>query len=251
MFWQLFPDDVISARENVPDPNRVSVWWEEKDQMDFVTGRIWPNYEWSKRAWHTRDYVLNEFCQIFVDDRHVHRDAINIHANVQSKAVFSYAMAVMDKICGLEKEETWVGSPFSACVWIYTKAVLCDEQEIHGGILQAKEVLHHESVNWVREEAFEGHEWVSELTISRMEEHALVDLEYDIDIPCVVQWGLLWFSASSRLNRNFDANGAKIVMFHEVTNLAIKAAFSVVFRWIQHAKGAPVEIGCRGPGSCI
>ena len=47
-----------------------------------------------------REDVLNEFGQIFVEDRPVHRDAINILANVQSKAVFSFAVAVIDKICG-------------------------------------------------------------------------------------------------------------------------------------------------------
>ena len=92
--------DVVSVQVNVPDPNRISARREKKDQMDVVTRRTWPNYERSKRTWHTREYVLNEFWQIFVDDRPVHRDAINFHANVQPKAVFSYAMAVMDKISG-------------------------------------------------------------------------------------------------------------------------------------------------------
>ena len=121
-------------------------------------------------------------------DIHVHRDATSIHAKVQSKAVFSCAMAVMDKICGLEKEETWVGSPFAACMWIYTEAAPCDEQESTEEYLKQRRLSIMKSVNGVREGAFEGHEWVSEPTISRMEEHVLVDLEYDIDIPCVVQW---------------------------------------------------------------
>ena len=56
-----------------------------------------------------REYVLNEFWQIFVRDRPLHGDAINIHANVQSNTVFSNAMTVMDKIDGWEDEEKWVG----------------------------------------------------------------------------------------------------------------------------------------------
>ena len=35
-----------------------------------------------------------------------------------------------------------------------------------------------ESVNRVCEEAFEGHEWVSELTIAMKEEEVLVELNY-------------------------------------------------------------------------
>ena len=57
----------------------------------------------------------------FVDDRPFRSDACYKHANVQSKAVFSYAMTVMDKICGWEDEEKWVCSNFAACTWIHTK----------------------------------------------------------------------------------------------------------------------------------
>ena len=47
------------------------------------------------------------------------------------------------------------------------------------------------SVNWACEEAFEEHEWVSELTTSMKEEEVFVDLDYELDIPCVVQWSML------------------------------------------------------------
>ena len=48
-----------------------------------------------------------------------------------------------------------VGPRFAACMWIYTKAVLCDGQEST-----------MESVIWVCKVALEDHGWVSELTIS-------------------------------------------------------------------------------------
>ena len=82
-FWQLFPRDVIGAQANVPEPRKSMVWRAKTDQIDVTTGRIWPDHEWSKRSRHKREYVLNEFWQIFVVDRLDHRDAINIHANVQ------------------------------------------------------------------------------------------------------------------------------------------------------------------------
>ena len=65
--------------------------------------------------------ILNECWQSFVDDRPVPRDAINSHACVQPKAVFSYARTVMDEICGCGEEPHWIGSLFAACMWIYTK----------------------------------------------------------------------------------------------------------------------------------
>ena len=47
----------------------------------------------------------------------------------------SYAMTVMDKICGRREYQQWMGSLFAACMWIYTKAVLCVEHDsIHTGI---------------------------------------------------------------------------------------------------------------------
>ena len=38
-------------------------------------------------------------------------------------------MTVMDRICGREDEEQWLGSKFAACVWIYTKEVLTSGQK--------------------------------------------------------------------------------------------------------------------------
>ena len=46
---------------------------------------------------------------------------------IQTKADFSSAIAVMDKIRGWE-EENWVGSRFAASMWIYTKTVMCNGQ---------------------------------------------------------------------------------------------------------------------------
>ena len=51
-----------------------------------------------------------------MDDRLLYSDAFYKHANVQSKAVFSYSMTVMDKICGWTDEDKWVGSNFAACM---------------------------------------------------------------------------------------------------------------------------------------
>ena len=91
-----------------------------------MTGRTWPNPESSNRAKYTREHVLSEFWQIFVEDKLVLRETTHTHAHAQPKSAFSHAIAVVDKIEGWEEEEKWVGSRFAACMWIYTEAVLCD-----------------------------------------------------------------------------------------------------------------------------
>ena len=52
---------------------------------------------------------------------------------------------------------------YAACMWIYTKAVLCDGQETTQEYLRRRLLFIMESGNWV-EEAVEDHEWVSDLT---------------------------------------------------------------------------------------
>ena len=105
-----------------------------------------------------------------------------------------------------------------------------------------------ESNNGVCEEAFEVHEWVSELTISMQKEEILVALNYRIDVPCVVQWGMLWFSAPSRLNQRLDGNGTKM---HEIPLGYTSGNHShpqCSFSWIQHTTCVHAEIGGCGSG---
>ena len=48
-------------------------------------------------------------------------DTFDLDNTIQTKAEFSYTSAVTDKIERRE-EESWVGSKFAACMWIYRKA---------------------------------------------------------------------------------------------------------------------------------
>ena len=77
------------------------IWWTtKKKRMEVATGTTWTCHEWSQGAWHAREYILKQYWQVFVNDRPIPIDAINLHANAQPKAVFSCAMTVMEKICG-------------------------------------------------------------------------------------------------------------------------------------------------------
>ena len=100
----------------------------------------------------------------------------------QTKSVFSYAMAAMDKIEGWEEEKKLVGSRFAACMWINTKAVICNGQENTQEYLMQRFRPIMEDANWVCDDVLNDHEWVSERTISRQEAEVLVAPDYDIEV---------------------------------------------------------------------
>ena len=85
-----------------------------------------------------------------------------------------------------------------------------------------------ESVSRVCVEALKN-EWVSPLTIFLKEEEMLAELDCEIDMPCVVQWGFLWFPAPSRLNIKLHVGNTRISKYHEVTNLAVEAAIKAPY----------------------
>ena len=66
----------------------------------------------------------------------------------------------MDKVEGWN-EEKWVGSKFSACMWLYTEAVLCDRRGPTQEELRRILVIIRESVSRVCEDAL----WVTELNV--------------------------------------------------------------------------------------
>ena len=101
MFWRLLPGPVIGGEAYETVPLSSEEWRAMKTQFDIKTGRTWPNLEPSERAKNTREYVLRQFWQTFVDDR------LDLGNATQTKSVFFYAMAVMDKIEGWEGENWW------------------------------------------------------------------------------------------------------------------------------------------------
>ena len=93
--------------------------------------------------------------------------------------LFSFAMELMDKVEGWN-EEKWVGSNFVACLWIYTKAVLCDGRRrylpldlefILGTIVK--------SVTWVSEGSLWEHEWITDTNVTLKENEILEALDYE------------------------------------------------------------------------
>ena len=70
---------------------------------------------------------------------------------------------------------------------------------------------------------------MTEINVPRKENDILEAMNYDLDVPCPRQSGLLWFSSPSRLNRKFANDGTKIAKCRETVNMAIKITFNVPF----------------------
>ena len=45
-----------------------------------------------------------------------------------------------------------------------------------------------EADNWMCDDALDEHVWLSEQTMSSQEAKVLEALQYDLEIPCIVQW---------------------------------------------------------------
>ena len=49
-----------------------------------------------------------------------------------------------------------------------------------------------EAVHWVCDDILDDHEWVSKICVSLQESKVLETSSYDIEVPYVVQWEMLW-----------------------------------------------------------
>ena len=114
-----------------------------------------------------REYTLQEFWDFFVNDKPSATDVINRQVNVQSKAVFSYAMNLMDAIRGWDDDKSWVGSKFAACMWIYTKEALTGGTDTRQRTRRVPEETHnvHDALHKLGLCRYVDHEWVSSRTI--------------------------------------------------------------------------------------
>ena len=88
-------------------------------------------------------------------------------------------------------------------------------------------VTSFQSVSWVAEDFLWEHEWITETNATLKENVILEALNYDIDVPRPLQWGLLWFSAPTNLSRNFVNNGTKVVKFRDTVSSAIELTCNI------------------------
>ena len=184
---------------------------------------------------------------IFVDDRLFHSDSLHKHAKVQSKAVFSYAMTVMDTIYGWIDEEKNGGlNIFDMDVDLHQRCA-CRVAESHSrnaGVPEADDVIHYA---------------VRELGLCRSFRRPLAgirkhncreekevmgkELDDEICIPCVAQWSMLWSFAPTRINQTLEGEEINIATYHEVVDMAIAEATSVPFGGFAHTANVHVDNG--------
>ena len=85
-----------------------------------------------------------------------------------------------------------------------------------------------QAVNWVCADALDEHVCVSEQTISLQEARVLEALQDDLEIPCVVQCGMFWFSAPASLNDELLNDGVTVERHNETVNLAFQSVFTLL-----------------------
>ena len=161
-------------------------------------------------------------------------DRFDLDNAIQTKAAFTYAIAVMDKIGGW-REEHLVGSSFAATMWIYTKAMICNGQiHMHNyRLFKFRSIV--EAVCWECDDALDEHVWESELTLFFSGSKGLEALQYNIAHPCTVQLGVWWFSAPTNLYNGLTNDGVNVEKYKEGVNLAILAPRSCFLRLMRTA----------------
>ena len=138
-------------------------------------------------------------------------------------------MAVMDKVEGW-KEEQWIGSYLAASMWMYSKSALYDGRKRDPPLdVQTILAIIIEGVSWLTEDSLWDYEWITETKVTMKENFILEALHYDIEVPCPLQWALLWFSAPTNLNRKFVNNGTKGAKFKDTVSSAIELTCNIAF----------------------
>ena len=111
----------------------------------------------------------------------------------------SYAVAVMDKIEGWEKKKEYENQ-------IGAKKVLSPRP---GDLKNFIFTLHPttEAINKTWNVLHGTHEWLQQHSMELQECKNLKSLQFDIQVPCIMQWRLLWYSARSHLNEVLNKIG--------------------------------------------
>ena len=175
-----------------------------------------------------REKILSQFWTCYA------QDDFDLTNSIRTNAEFSYAIAVMDRVGGWidgAEEGSQIGARFAASAWIYTKAVIGNEKRHMEAFRYYTMNLIMEAINWVLCIYFQDdHDWISEYSLVMQENKILEALNYDIDVPCVVQWKKLWYSAPTSLNIALLNGGVIFAEYSETVNVAIEGS-SVLPLW--------------------
>ena len=141
------------------------------------------------------------------------------------------AVAVMDRIGGWEEgkeDENQIGAHFGACMWISTKAAISiRSKDMKNFISQIHPLT--EAVNKTWDVLCGTHAWIQQDSMELQGSHTMKSLHYDTEVPCVMQWGLLWYSAPSHLNEILIKGGASQTCHDKTVRKATETSFTFPF----------------------
>ena len=144
------------------------------------------------------------------------------HPN-RSRVLPCYAVAVMDRIGGLEE-----GRKTRKMGWVKIRS---EHVDLHESccvkIFKSRSIM--EAVSWVCDDALYEHVWVSEHTISLQEAKVVEALQYDFEIPCTAQWGVLGFFARTSLHIELLNDGEILGKHFEAVNLAFQSVLGAPY----------------------
>ena len=80
----------------------------------------------------------------------------------------------------------------------------------HGKLPNPQDEFVFEAVNGEWEILFQNHLWIPQISIEIKECNVLQGLNYDIEVPCVVQWRTLWCSAPTSLDNDLLNDGVNL-----------------------------------------
>ena len=151
------------------------------------------------------------------------KDEFGLANLMQTQAEFTHAMKVMDRIGGwIERGRFEGGSQIGGRLTASeTGAVIYNGQNHMDGCRSETQNSIKEAVNLVCARTQHNHDcFLSVPWYCRREK--FWQLNYDIDVPCLVQWRSLWYSAPTSLNNDLLNGGVIFEKYNNVISMAIK-----------------------------
>ena len=203
---------VIDDHPNEPVTMAAETWKERKDSIEVLTGRTWQYHGMNDYALRTRSCVLHRFWRDHISEKRPQREYTAVCAG--STCSTESHILLRDgsngqgrRMEGRRVEGVKICRKYADLHQIRIINKLCDGRGRPPLDLRQLLRIIMESASWETEDFQWEHELVTELNVLWNGNDILEALNYDIDVPCPLQWGLLCFSAPSNPNRKFTNNG--------------------------------------------
>ena len=120
-------------------------------------------------------------------------------------------------------EENQIGARFGACMWIYTNAATSVRSR-HGSAISKSHSI--KEAAW--EVLYGTHAWIQDCS-TELPESNMMWIQDDIEVPCIMQWGLLSYSALRHPDNVLIKVGVFQACFDKTIKRAIDSSFACPF----------------------